>query len=105
MTTTGTGVEPSTTPITSVTSLMSTPTVLGGDVHQKSHGPVVPTGGIVGIVLGVIIIVCLVAGLFWYVDVFIVDNGTSFVTNHVVVSVHAQSNPRTMIVIVPTTPS
>lgn len=100
MTTTGTAVEPSTTPIASVTSLMSSTTMLGGDVHQTSRRPVVPTGGIVGIVLGVITIVCLAAGLFWYVGVLIVGNGTSFVTNHVVVSVHAQSNPRMMIVIV-----
>lgn len=100
MTTTGTGVEPSTTPIASVTSLMSSTTVLGGDVYQTSRGPVVPTGGIVGIVLGVIAIVCLAAGLFWYVDTFLVDNGTSSVTNHVAVSVHAQSNPRMMIVII-----
>jgi hypothetical protein len=100
MTTTGTGVEPSTTPITSVTSLTSSPTVLGGDARQTSRRPVVPTGGVVGIVLGVITIVCLAAGLFWYVDVFIVDNETSFVTNHVVVSVHAQPNPRMKIVIV-----
>ena len=100
MTTTDTGVEPSTIPIASVTSLTSSPTVLGEDVHQTSRRPVVPTGGIVGIVLGVITIVCLAAGLFWYVHVFLVDNGTSFVTNHVAVSLHARSNPRMMIVIV-----
>jgi hypothetical protein len=49
----------------SMTSLVSSPTAFDENISQTPHKSIVSTGGIVGIVLGVIAVVALTAGLFW----------------------------------------
>jgi cytoskeletal protein RodZ len=85
----------------SMTSLLSPPTVSDEDVRQTSHRLSLSTGGILGIVFGVIAVVVLAAGLFWYVNYIASNFGTDTVADNKIVSVRSEGSRSSRTIVVP----